>query len=309
MGGLASNFALLRTHIEKIVNFTKAIALLNQKQRLHVQIEELEYIVAEPSDFLKALEILHASIMETISRIEKRQEETLNLFANSDVLLNKNDVASKLKVSTKTAQRALRTLASAGYLRDEKQGKTSNYQLMQKEPKHLDLLKNIRSFSLFHQNSLRNWLNTIWTTGHAKGTPIHFKHAKGDNGTFESDSAEQTLQHYALLSPLDTSTCPDVHMPSTPNSGLENQNEPNYLDKTERSINDDAKAENNQKSALKNLDDFVSVHWSEEGFGWHQCGICGYTKLTCCQGETFKKETVWLCEDCQTEWENRRTPS
>jgi predicted transcriptional regulator len=164
----------LRTHIEKIINFTKAIALLNQRHRLHVKVSALEFVVADPSDFLKALEILRTSIIETVSRIEKRQEEALKLFTNSDVSLNKNDVASKLKVSTKTATRMLKTLAQAGYLKEEAQGKTHQYQLLQKEPNHLDLLENIRSFSLFHQNSLRNWLNTIETTGHAKGVPCAF---------------------------------------------------------------------------------------------------------------------------------------
>ncbi|MEM2130373.1 MAG: primase C-terminal domain-containing protein, partial [Candidatus Bathyarchaeia archaeon] len=298
----------LRTHVEKIINFTKTIALLHQRQRLHMEIDKLEYIVAEPADFLRALQILRTSIMETVSRIEKRQEEALKLFTNSDVSLNKNDVASKLKVSTKTATRMLKTLAQAGYLKEEKQGRANQYQLLQKEPNNLDLLENISSFSLFHQKSLRNWLNTIWTTGHARGIPLKFKHRNGDNIDFESDSAEQILQHYALLTPIDTSTCPDVHMSSELNSGLESEKRHNELDKTERSTFRIAKPDKCQESGLYRFEDFVSVHWSDSGFGWHQCGVCGYTKLTCCQGNTFKNETVWLCEDCQAAWE-RRTSS
>ena len=88
--------------------------------------------------------------------------------------------------------------------------------------------------------------------------------------------------------------------------GLDCQNEPDDLDKHERSRNGEAKLENSQKLALNSFDDFVNVHWSDDGYGWHQCGVCGYTKLTCCQGETFKKDTVWLCEECQTAWEKRR---
>ena len=200
----------LRTHVEKIINFTKAIALLNQRQRLHVKIDNLEYLVAEPADFLKALEILQTSIMETVSRIEKRQEEALRLFTNSDVTLNKNDVASKLKVSTKTATRMLKTLAQAGYLKEETQSKTYQYQLLQKEPNHLDLLKNIRSFGVFHQNSLRNWLNTIETTGHAKGMHLRFRIPAPLLGMVESESPAQAMERYTSTIPLDTSPCPDV---------------------------------------------------------------------------------------------------
>jgi predicted transcriptional regulator len=296
----------LRTHVEKIINFTKAIALLNQRKRLHVKVGELEFVVAEPNDFHKALEILRTSIMETVSRIEKRQEEALCLFTNSDVSLDKNDVASKLKVSTKTATRMLKTLAQAGYLKEEAQGKTYQYQLLQKEPNHLDLLENIRSFNVFHQNSLRNWLNTIETTGHVRGIPIRFKYSvEFQEGTMESNSAAQLLEHYALLPPPDTSTCPVVQVPSEANSGLKSQIRHIDLDNIERSTFSETKLENSQESALNSIDDFASVYWSDEGFGWHQCGVCGYTKLTCYQGETFKKDTVWLCEECQTAWEKR----
>jgi hypothetical protein len=292
----------LRTHVEKIINFTKTIALLNQRQRLHMEIDKLEYIVAEPADFLRALHILRTSIMETVSRIEKRQEEALKLFTNSDVSLNKNDVASKLKVSTKTATRMLKTLAQAGYLKEERQGRINQYQLLQKEPNNLDLLENISSFNLFHQKSLRNWLNTIWTTGHEKGVPLRFKYSADQGKTVESATQ---LREYCAPLPPDTATCPVVHMTSELNSGLESQKRHDELDKTERSTFGMAKPSKSQESGLYTLDDLVSVHWSDSGFGWHQCGVCGYTKLTCCQGDTFKNETVWLCEDCQAAWERR----
>ncbi|MCW4045294.1 MAG: hypothetical protein NWE94_07250, partial [Candidatus Bathyarchaeota archaeon] len=123
----------------------------------------------------------------------------------------------------------------------------------------------------------------------------------------ETDSVKEVMQFYAQLKPLDTSTCPDVHMPSTPDHDLKSQTSHNYLDKTERSSKEDAKTEKSRESALTSFDDFVSIHWSEKGFGWHKCAVCGYTKLTCCQAETFKNEAMWLCEDCQTEWESRKT--
>ena len=290
----------LRTHLKKIINFTKTIALLNQRQRLHVEIDKTEYIVAEPADFLKALEILQASIMETVSRIEKRQQEALALFINADVSLNKNDVASKLKVSTKTATRLLKTLAQAGYLKEEVQGKTNHYSLLQKEPNHLDLLKNIRSIGSFYVESLRNWLNTIWTTGQAKGIPVSFQ-----IGNAKPISIEQALMHYESLLPLDTSKCPDVQMPSTANLGLDCQKEQNYLDKSERSTSPSIKEQDNHDLTLRNLAEFRGVYWSDSFYDWHPCAVCGHTKLTSWQAETFKNEKLWLCDDCKIEWEKQ----
>jgi len=297
----------LRTQVEKIINFTKTIALLNQRKRLHITVAENEYIIAEPADFLKAMQILHTSIMETVSRIEKRQEEALKLFTNADVVLNKHDVAAKLKVSTKTATNILKTLAQAGYLKEETQGRTRQYQLLQKEPEHLDLTKNITSFSLFHQNSLKNWLNTIWTTGQAKGLRVSFKYPDMEHeGLTEADTLEHLLEHYARFTPLGASACPDVHMPSAAKAGLETLITPTDLEKNEGSSKNEAKSEKSHKSALNSLDELLGVHWSEKGFGWYQCSFCGYTKLTCWQGETFTGKPVWLCEDCYSEWEEER---
>lgn len=151
----------LRTHVKKIINFTKTIALLNQRQRLHIRIGQLEYVVADPEDFLKALEILRESIVETISRIEKRQQEALALFINNDVSLNKNDVASKLKIMTRTAAKTLKTLASAGYLREEAQNRIYQYRLLQEKPNHLALLEKASQSCSFQRESLKEWLNVI----------------------------------------------------------------------------------------------------------------------------------------------------
>jgi len=290
----------LRTHVKKIINFTKTIALLNQRQRLHVVVDKLEFIVAEPRDFLKALEILRASIIETVSRIEKRQQEALALFVNADVSLNKNDVASKLKVSTKTASRVLKTLAQAGYLKEEVHGKTNHYSLLQKEPNHLDLLKNIRLISSFHAESLRNWLNTIWTTGQSKDIPVSFQ-----IGNAKPISIEQVPLHYAPLLPRDTLKCPDVQTPSVANLGLDCQKEHDYLDKTERSTSPSINQQNNPALILRNLAELKSVYWSDGFYDWHPCAVCGHTKRTSWQAESFKDEKLWLCDYCKIEWEKQ----
>jgi hypothetical protein len=54
------------------------------------------------------------------------------------------------------------------------------------------------------------------------------------------------------------------------------------------------------------LEDLKSVYWSDDFYGWHACAICGYTKLTSWQAETFRGEKLWVCEDCKTEWERRQ---
>ncbi len=296
----------LRTHVEKIINFTKTIALLNQRQRMRIQVDSLEVVIAEPSDFLRALEILSASIMETVSRIEKRQEEALRLFTSADVSLNKNDVASQLKVSSKTASRMLKTLAQAGYLKEETQGRTYQYGLLQTEPKHLDLVENITSFKLFHRKELRNWLNSIWTTGHANGTPIRLKQSGGKTVALNSERISRLMNEESPSAPLGTSTCPDVQLPSEPELTLNSQNSLNNLDKTERSTSALLKHENSRETGFLSLDKLVSVHWADHGHGWHDCGVCGHEKLTSCQAKTFSGNNVWICEDCYGEWEKRR---
>jgi len=53
------------------------------------------------------------------------------------------------------------------------------------------------------------------------------------------------------------------------------------------------------------LRDFKAVYWSEGSYGWHPCAVCGYTKLTSWQAETFKGEKAWICEDCKEQWEKQ----
>ena len=180
----------MRTHVEKIIHFARVLALLKQRKRLRVKVNENEYVVVGPEDFIRALEILRSSIIETVSRIEKRQEEVLKLFT-SNVSLTKNDVASKLRVSTSTAYRALRTLAQSGYLKEDTSSKTYRYELLQEKPNHLCLLENQRSISLFHRNNLEKWLNTISSSRHQKGTSVEF------------------------YNPIDSSWSPELPTPST----------------------------------------------------------------------------------------------
>jgi hypothetical protein len=118
------------------------------------------------------------------------------------------------------------------------------------------------------------------------------------------DLDEHSSQEFTAVLPRpSTSTCPDVPMPSTPESSLNFKREPDSLDKPERSRCSEAKPENGQVSSSKSFDDFKAVYWSDNSYGWHPCAVCGNTKLTSWQAETFKDEELWLCDDCKTEWE------
>lgn len=291
----------LRTHVEKIINFTRTLALLNQKRRLRIKVDDLEYVFAEPQDFLKALSILQASIMETVSRIEKRQEEALKLFSNSDVSLNRNDVASKLKVSTKTATRLLKTLAQAGYLKEEINGKTYQYQLLQREPKNLNLLENIQSPDAFHRTRLAEWLKTVQTGAHVKEIPVsQYSHPQQSWLPLQS-----TLQNDQLSSQPATSTCPDVQGPSAAKSSLPLPKGLDDVDNCETSRLSESNCRNNEDPENNILAHLKSVYWKDGFCGWHRCAACRQTKLTGWQGETFKGEKLSLCEDCKTTWEKQ----
>ena len=55
------------------------------------------------------------------------------------------------------------------------------------------------------------------------------------------------------------------------------------------------------------LSQIKSVYWSNGFFNWHPCAVCGYTKLTSWQAETFQDTKAWLCEDCKEAWEKHHS--
>jgi len=203
----------LRTQAEKILNFAKVLAIINQHRRLRFKIKDMEYIVANAEDYLKSLKILKPTIMETISRIEKRQREVLQLFP-SDSSLNKHDVAAKLKVSTRTAARALKTLASAGYLKEISSSKPYTYELLQKTPDYLDNVENANEYGVFYEKSLENFLNSIWTTCQQGGIPLLF----WDGKSWKPYTGKGEHTYIPL--------CPVVPIQDRPELGLFTEKEP-----------------------------------------------------------------------------------
>jgi Fe2+ or Zn2+ uptake regulation protein len=278
----------LRTHIEKIINFARVLALLKQRKRFRVRVDKQEYVVTEPDDFVKALDVLNASIMETVSRIEKRQEEVLKLFSTAGSL-TKHDVASKLKISIITAYKALHTLAQNGYLKEDTSSRLYRYELLQETPNHVVLFENTSSISLFHRESLKNWLNSISSSRHQRAMGVEF---------YNPFDGSWSQNYEAYVNELSTSLSllrrdDEVHL--TPDSSVDCQTDQNHLVDSERT-----------RCLSQNVADFKAVYWSDGFYGCHPCAVCGQKKLTSWQAETFKDEKLWLCEDCKTAWEKRQ---
>jgi len=153
----------LRSQIERILNFIRVLAIIHQKQRIIIEDEKdgSKFVVADVKDFQKAMRVLASSILETVSRLEKRQVEALELFEKSnEELWDKNKLAQKLGVSTVTAARILKTLANLGYLREIQTTKPYSYEVIQEKekPKQLVLLQEINEYEQFYQKELNTFL-------------------------------------------------------------------------------------------------------------------------------------------------------
>jgi hypothetical protein len=127
-----------------------------------------------------------------------------------------------------------------------------------------------------------------------------------DEDLDKDENSDEDLAHTTVPPPPPTSTGPLVPMPSTPELGLNPETGPVYRDNSQRSTCPEVKAENRLFLRSKSFDNFKALHWSNNGCGWHPCAVCGDTKLTCWQAETFKDEKLWLCEDCKTTWKKER---
>jgi hypothetical protein len=205
----------LRSQIERILNFIRVLAILHQRQRgiIEDSSDGSKFIVASPEDFEKAITVLAPTILETVSRVERRQAEALEIIENSpEDTWDKNKLAERLGVSTVTAARILKTLANLGYLREIQTTKPYSYQLIQdgEKPKRLVLLENISEYKAFYQKELGKFLKHILSPCHnlvLKGTLIE----KTEIGIFPENKQNIVLSF--------------IENQKTAPSQLENQNE------------------------------------------------------------------------------------
>lgn len=153
----------LRTHIERVLHFVAVLALLHQRRRLRIKIKDQKYVVANPEDFLEALKILGQTLLETITRVGKRQADIIELAEKYETL-NKHKVSAELNISDSTAYKGLKGLRELGFLKEDRTTKPFSYELVKKKPKQLGVLWNPNEYYLYFQKRLRNLLNSISPT-------------------------------------------------------------------------------------------------------------------------------------------------
>jgi DNA-binding MarR family transcriptional regulator len=156
----------LRTQIERILHVIKILALIHQKQRIKITGEDNSYIVADVQDVETALSILEKSIVETVTRIEKRQKQALEIFEKTPRQLNKNQLAEKLRCESRTAARILKTLSKNGYLTEIQTTRPYSYELPDEE-KHLSpfaLSEMVSEYKVIYPKELKTFLNHFLPT-------------------------------------------------------------------------------------------------------------------------------------------------
>lgn len=255
----------LRSHIEKIFNFIRVLAILRQKQRLCIKDENdnSRYVIPNDEDYADAIRILAPTITEPISRLESRQAQALAIFENGEAL-DKNRLAEKLGVSTVTAARTLKTLANQGYLREIQTTKPYTYELAQDKPEHLVLLENTSQYSSFYKKELRIFLNIILSPYHDAVSPLKIENpdlgfdfcvplpAAGmtENKLFSSFSGNE----------MDTTARQGDKVPSDDDSSFPTQNNQKKLVFSERireNVHISEPCQNSEKSENKAEPDFV----------------------------------------------------
>jgi len=217
----------LRSQIERILNFIRVLAIIHQRQRTIIEGKEdgSKFVVAGVEDFERAMKILAPSIVETVSRLEKRQNEALELIENStaEEFWDKNKLAQKLGVSTVTAAKILKTLANLGYLREIQATRPYSYELIQdrEKPKQLVLLEEINEYKAFYEKELKTFLTRILSRCQnlqVRGVSLDLQAQVKEPGKIPLLGGERQGDK----------------MPVTPNLSLFEQNKPGMLFDSER---------------------------------------------------------------------------
>lgn len=122
-------------------------------------------------DVETALAVLEKSIVETVTRIEKRQKEALEIFEKQQGQLNKNQLAEKLHCEARTAARILKTLAKNGYLKEIETTKPYSYELPdeneEKRLKPFAFSEMVSEYKAVYPKELRTFLNDTLPPYHA----------------------------------------------------------------------------------------------------------------------------------------------
>jgi len=292
----------LRSHVEKILNFIRVLAILRQKQRLCLKDERdnSRFVIANDEDYANALHVLAPTITETISRLESRQAQALALFEN-DEAMDKNKLAEKLRISTVTAARILKTLANQGYLREIQTTKPYSYELVQNKPERLVLLENTSEYPSFYKKELEKFLNTIVSPSHGAVSPLTMEN-RGLGFDFsvpllKTGTTENKLFSIFSGNEVDTTARQADKVPSTPDSSFSTQNSQKKLVFSERireNIHISEPCQNSENSKDKAEPDFL----------WHRipasekCELCGKFAVEYEINDVKGHQILRRCQNC-----------
>jgi hypothetical protein len=219
------------------------------------------------------IKFYHEAVEETA---KEKQEFTI------EDLTEKWNNKSEDKKSSDAIRRWTTFLCSIGYLTskpDPTDKRRQLYKTIQNTQKSRNYTNSPFS-SIFTLETLKAWLNE------ANQIFAHNSLSLRENIITEQEISIEELYNRHFLS----ETIPRANIP---------------LNTSEASLTEAAsKVDENDK--INKLRDFKAAYWSDGFYGWHPCAVCGQTKLTSWQAETFKDEKVWLCEDCKEAWEKQQ---
>ena len=189
----------LRTHVERILNFIKVLALLRQRQRTRIDAGDVKLVIASPQDVADAFAILSQTIITTVTRLTKRLQEALEVVKESVEPVTKHDIAEKLKVSEVTAARLLKALHKHGYLKEEKEkGNTPYKYTLVKTPELLVNLQNTSEYYLFFRKQKENLLKQTLSVCQFRGIRVNVYNVE------ESKSKPLTFSAFSVSAPTYT---------------------------------------------------------------------------------------------------------
>ncbi len=132
---------------------------------------------------------------------------------------------------------------------------------------------------------------------------------RGQSGLhWDSRLVERLRMRYGLPTPEATSVSSETSVTSASMDRI-TQESPSKAELTEETEVTEVKSEPPPKhppEVKDRLDGFKAVYWADGSYGWHDCAVCKRTMLTSWQGESFKGEKLWLCDDCKTAWEKQQ---
>ena len=282
-----------RRDFKKLLFLIGTIAWLHQMQRIIVEDEErIRYVVASPSDFLMAWSLCEETMKSTLLNVSKRHALVLEALKKQPSMeATASEIAVLTGYSQNRAREILNSLTRIGLVTRDESSKPYRYKLVVENNVKFDTIdKIVKEIASNYEEQLSNGL-----VNHARTTrlkPIYIP-----NQSWNIYVNPLTGKQHDIL----TRTNFVVRASSTEkNSSLtlqESQEETTNLPIV-------PKSESTQQ--LHRLEDLKAVRWVEGEFNFHPCGICGYSKLTGWQAETFKNEKLWLCDDCREEWEKQR---